>query len=161
MYEDRGLHRFRRVKLFRVMPPFCSCMWLGSAFYLLKFLIVWEGEKKSQMNLLLFFNVHCFPRIWNQSQYSDVKSKNFVLKKRARNPYGQKTLIVDTSCVNIHHCKIIACLLFFLQMFSTFSLLQYCYAVITEICAHLNISCFTITPKQTKEESSTKEGKAS
>ena len=22
MHEDRGLHRFRRVKLFRVMPPF-------------------------------------------------------------------------------------------------------------------------------------------
>jgi hypothetical protein len=87
--------------------------------------------------------------------------KPLVLKKRARNPYGQKTLIVDTSCVNIHHCKLIACRFVSLQMFSTFSLLQYCYAVITEICAHLNISCFTITPKQTKEESSTKEGKAS
>ncbi|CAB4025359.1 cholinephosphotransferase 1-like [Paramuricea clavata] len=44
---------------------------------------------------------------------------------------------------------------------SSFILIQYCYAVITEICNHLGISCFKITPKQIKEESSTKEGKAS
>ena len=65
--------------------------------------------------------------------------------------------------VNIHFNSQIDeySLLWFCMIFSSLNLIQYCYAVITEICTHLNINCFTITPKQIKEESSTKEGKAS
>lgn len=52
-------------------------------------------------------------------------------------------------------------LLWFCVIFSSLNSLQYCYAVISEICEHLDISCFRITAKQIKEESATKEGKTS
>lgn len=52
-------------------------------------------------------------------------------------------------------------LLWFCLIFSFLNLMQYCYFVITQICEHLNISCFRITAKQVNEESVTKEAKSS
>lgn len=52
-------------------------------------------------------------------------------------------------------------LLWFCLIFSSLNLLQYCYTVISEICDHLNISCFRITIRQVKEESASKEVKSS
>lgn len=65
-------------------------------------------------------------------------------------------------CINIHLSSPMSeyRLLWFCMIFSTFNLTHYCHAVISEICEHLNISCFRITAKQNVNEvSATKEVK--